>query len=59
MAVSGTPFVEADATASTYELGQQIGKQLKNIIFISGLTSGVVSAIMIWLTCRKISNRQL
>lgn len=32
MAVSGTPFVEADATASTYELGQQIGKQLKNII---------------------------
>lgn len=52
-------FPDPECATDTYLLGTQLGMNLRNLIIISSLISGVISAIMIWLTCRKISKRQL
>lgn len=58
MAVTDS-FPDACATNDTYRLGTMLGGTLKNLIIITSLISGAISAVMIWLTCRKISKRQL
>lgn len=59
LAVTGSSFPEACSTNDTYELGTILGGTLKNLIIVTSLISGIISAVMIWLTCLKISKRQL
>lgn len=58
MAVSHS-FPDPEDVTSTYQMGTQLGSTLKDLIIINSLVSGTIAAIMIWLTCRKISKRQL
>lgn len=58
LALTGS-FPDPDTAETSYTLGEELGNSMKSLVIITSVVSGVVSAAMIWLTCRKISYRQL
>lgn len=58
MALTST-MPDPESASSAYQFGEAFGSKLKSLIIFSSLVSAAISAAMIWLTCRKISHRQL
>lgn len=58
MALTG-PQIDPEDASAAYHLGEILGSGFNTLIILSSLASAAVSAVMIWLTCRKISYRQL
>ncbi len=51
--------IDASDATDAYGLGLTIGSNLDTLILAAGASSLIISLIMVWLTCRKISHRQL
>ena len=58
MALSNA-FPDPTNAQNAYQFGLQFGGSLKDMVIITSIFSGTVALVMLWLTCRKISHRQL